>query len=266
MKNYAILGKGFIFSRHVQAIQDTGGKVVCTCDIDPSKEADFVDYREMLSSPLMKNIDAFVICTPNHLHAEHARACLHTKKPVLCEKPLTVNTDFTMLYGVNIVLQLRYHPMFEEICDAVKSSPETHVVLRAYRDENFWKCWKGDERKSGGVVYILGAHLFDLLTYALGNNYMILDAKDSMKNSRGVIGFAGGRRVIYNFEFLPSRDGQTRHLEINGKKYILSLKDNLSFEGLHDKVYEAFINGTAPTISDVIPSLELMDNIKKYKG
>lgn len=260
MRKYAIIGKGFIYDRHVQAIKDTGGQVIVDCDIE--KPSDFYDYRNMLSSSIIKEIDAIIICTPNHLHAEMIRACLPTGKPVLCEKPLTINTDFTFMDNVNIVLQLRYHPLFNEICSAMRKAKNIKLVLKAYRDANFWGSWKGDEQKSGGVIYIMGAHVFDLLTYALGNKYEIINCFDSMKKSYGTILF---NKIIVNFDiaFLDSREGQTRHIKIDGKKFVLSLKDNLSFEGLHDKVYQAFKIGAAPKLNDVRTGIELIDSIKK---
>lgn len=260
---YAIIGKGFIFSRHVDAIKDIGGEVVATCDINPKTLPTFTDYRKMLRDPIMDQVDAVSICTPNHLHAEMVRACLATGKRVLCEKPLTINTDFSLLDGASVVLQLRYHPKFNEICEAMRVAKTINIVLRAYRDNEFWSSWKGDEAKSGGVVYVLGAHIFDLLVCALGEDWQLFTIKDGVKKSYGVMTMSG---VIVNFslEFLDNRQGQTRHIEIDGKKFILSLKDNLSFEGLHDKVYKAFEAGTAPTVSSVIPSLRLIDAIKKY--
>ena len=128
MYKYAIIGKGFIFSRHVEAIELTGGKVVLTCDIDTTKGADFLDYREMLDSPKMKEVDVVVICTPNHLHAEMVRDVLHIGKTVLCEKPLTINTDFSGMEGVNVVQQLHYHPLFDTICQKLRKAKKVKEV------------------------------------------------------------------------------------------------------------------------------------------
>ena len=263
--NFAIIGCGFIFQRHVDVINMIGGKIVGTCDIDKSKNATFVNYRDMLQSKeFMKDVDCIVICTPNYLHAEMVRDSLRTGKIVLCEKPLCINTDFTGLEGVNVVHQLHFHPLFNTICDKLKNANKIKAVLKAYRDDDFWNSWKGDEQKSGGVIYILGSHIIDLLVSALGNNFKIINAIDGMKKSYGLINI-GGKDIEYDFEFLPSRDGQTRHLEIDGEKYVLSTKDNLSFEGLHYKVYQALINGNITKLDDVKPSIMIMDKIKKFR-
>lgn len=46
------------------------------------------DWRELVHS---ENIDAVIIATPPHLHAEMARECLISGKPALIEKPLTLD-------------------------------------------------------------------------------------------------------------------------------------------------------------------------------
>lgn len=263
LKNYAIIGSGgFIAPRHIQAIKDTGGQVILTCDIDVFKKADFINYRDMLLSPIMKQVDVIVICSPNHLHAEMVRDCLRIGKIVLCEKPLTINTDFNFLDGVNVVQQLHFHSKFNEICHQLKRAKNVRAVLRAYRDENFWNSWKGDEQKSGGVVYILGSHIWDLLITALGEDFEVIEAQDSMKRSNGIVRI-GNARIEYSFEFLDSRLGQTRHLEIEGKIYQLSTADNLSFEGLHDQVYVSLKQDKVSKLRDVLSSIMLMDTIKK---
>ena len=263
MTKYAIIGMGFIYPRHRQAIEDTGGKGIVTCDIDPDKGADFLYHRDMIGHEKMEEVDVVVICTPNYLHAEMVRDFLRTGKTVLCEKPLTINTDFQGLSDAYVVQQLHYHPLFDEICRKLKKAKNVKAVLRAYRDEAFWASWKGDEAMSGGVVYILGAHIFDLILHAFGGHIpTIIQADDSMRRSTGIIQIAD-TTIEYSFEFLDSRTGQTRHLEIDGEKYVLSLRDNLSFEGLHDKVYEAVKNGTAARCRDIKPSVRLMDRIKK---
>lgn len=253
---------GFIYSRHKQAIEDTNGEVIMTCDINPTKDAEFTNYRQMFESKVfLKNVDCVVICAPNHLHAEMVRDALRTGKKVLCEKPLCINTDFSFMEGVSVVQQLHYHPLFSEIQEKIKRAKHVKCVLRAYRDNDYYKTWKGDEIKSGGVLYTLGAHIFDLLVTTLGKDHKVLDTHDTMRKSTGIIMF-GDVKVEFLLEFLDSRTGQTRHLEIDGEIYQLSIKDNLSFEGLHHKVYKAMNDGKGIGLADIIPSIQLMNEIK----
>ncbi|MGZ5402703.1 MAG: Gfo/Idh/MocA family protein, partial [Aeromicrobium sp.] len=38
-----------------------------------------------------EEVDAVIICSPDHTHADLAKACIAAGKSVLCEKPLAVN-------------------------------------------------------------------------------------------------------------------------------------------------------------------------------
>lgn len=265
---YALLGSsGFIAKRHKEAIAEIGSEVVLTCDIDSRAKADFVDYREMLSSPLIESVDAISILTPNYLHAEHIRACLSTNKKVLVEKPVTINTDFSFLEGVFIVHQLHFHPLFNDICQAIKNAKEIKAVMKAYRDKEFWDSWKGDELKSGGVAYILGSHIFDLVLSALPNlKYDIILAEDHNHISQGKILFETGQELSFVNQFLNSRDGQERYVDCDGKKFQLSIKDNLSFEGLHPLVLKAFEGGAESNLESAKNYVRLIDKIKRFSS
>ena len=71
--------------------------IVALCDVDKRHAAGtfnaypkaraFVDFRKMLDE--MKEIDAVVIATPDHLHAFAAMEAMRRGKHVYCEKPLT---------------------------------------------------------------------------------------------------------------------------------------------------------------------------------
>ena len=134
---FAIVGMGFIYPRHVQAIEYIGGKVSMTCDIDKTKQTDFTDWVEMFNHPDFEDIDAVAILTPNHLHTVIAREARLRGKRVLCEKPLSINGTKN-LEGVNTVLQLRHHP-------ALKNLEPGNIVVEAkmFRDDvSFDRDWE----------------------------------------------------------------------------------------------------------------------------
>ncbi|MBC7926066.1 MAG: Gfo/Idh/MocA family oxidoreductase [Bryobacteraceae bacterium] len=72
------------------------------CDVWPERSAqakqasapngrEFTDHRKMLDT--VKDLDAVLIATPDHWHAQTAIECLEAKKDVYVEKPLTLRIE-----------------------------------------------------------------------------------------------------------------------------------------------------------------------------
>ena len=97
-----VIGAGWFASRrHCPDIVDhADAELTALCRRDPEElramanafgdPACFTDYRDLLNSDL---VDAVVICSPHHLHFEHARAALRRDLPVLLEKPITIEPE-----------------------------------------------------------------------------------------------------------------------------------------------------------------------------
>ena len=94
--NFAGIGIGSQGGGDVDAVAGEGHNVVALCDVDDNyaakkfaqypKARQFKDFRVMLDQ--MKEIDAVVIGTPDHLHAVIALEAMKHGKHVYCEKPL----------------------------------------------------------------------------------------------------------------------------------------------------------------------------------
>lgn len=264
--NYAVIGKGFIFPRHKQAIEATKGKILLTCDNDSTKDPDFLDWLEMYEHPRFQEVETVVICTPNYLHVPMAREALLRGKRVICEKPFTIGNDFRGLDGINIVLQLRYHPQLEAFQkDILPKNNEINLTVKAFRDESFWNSWKGDPIKAGSVpLHTLGVHYFDLLIHLFGIPQEIISASSDRKKASGIIRFKTGL-CRYSVEAADDRQGQTRTLEVNGSKLQLSDKDNLSYEDLHTEVYRHFLEGKGIGIEEAKHSINLINDLIAFQ-
>jgi UDP-N-acetyl-2-amino-2-deoxyglucuronate dehydrogenase len=257
-KNFAIIGKGFIYDRHVKAIKHVGGKVVLTCDIDPNKKADFTDWVLMYNSPEFEKVDVVVICAPNYLHGVMAREARARNKQVICEKPLCIDTVNGM-YQVYSVLQLRHHPALQRI-----KKGNIEVDAKMYRDDVYWDSWKGDDAKSGGIIYNLGIHYLDIMIFLLGEPTDVEYFSLTKKRAIGIVRF--GKFIgKFNIQIVDSKKEQGRSLKIRGKEINLSNKENLSYEDLHKRVYEDFMIGRGSGVRKASRALSLIRKLKAWR-
>src|SRR5262245_47128735 len=107
MKHFAIVGvAGYIAPRHLQAVHNTGNRVVAA--IDPIDSVGILD-KYSLEIEYFNDFDAFIthakhsptfsqgnlhyvtICSPNYLHYHHCKASLELGADVICEKPLVID-------------------------------------------------------------------------------------------------------------------------------------------------------------------------------
>jgi len=107
-KNFAIIGAGgYIAPRHMQAIRDTGNRLVAA--VDPKDSVGILD-RYSFDVRFFTEVERFdrhleklrrlgeaervhyvSICSPNYLHDAHCRLALHVGADAICEKPLVIN-------------------------------------------------------------------------------------------------------------------------------------------------------------------------------
>lgn len=101
MIKVGIIGIGFVGPIHIENIRRLGvAKIIAVASIN-QKEADkaankfyiqkaYGNWKDLISD---QEIDVVHITTPNKLHFPIAKAAIKAKKHVICEKPLTLNTD-----------------------------------------------------------------------------------------------------------------------------------------------------------------------------
>lgn len=97
--NWGIIGPGKIANRFASSFESIPNAVlygVASRDLEKAKlfasnygvKKCFDSYEALASDP---NIDVIYIATPHTFHREQTLLCLHNKKSVLCEKPLTLS-------------------------------------------------------------------------------------------------------------------------------------------------------------------------------
>jgi len=253
-KKFAIIGKGFIYNLHAEAIAKIGGEIVDVVDESGGPDA----WKEMVKKT---EADCVVILAPNHLHFEMVKFSAENGKMVLCEKPLTIKSKDARVLAeypnVFTICQLRYHSSTKELKQKINlgESYQIEMDISAHRDEDYWKSWKGAQDKSGGIIFNLGIHYFDLIFYLFGEPTEVSTKLLTYKTAEGKV---SGKNYSCNWRISTeaSKDDQCRLFKINDVNYDFS-----SGENLHTFVYQDLLEGKGITPKESLKSIELIEKI-----
>jgi len=295
MRNFALTGlAGYIAPRHLQAIRDTGSRLVAA--MDPHDSVGIVDsyfpeaaffteferfdrHLEMLRQDAHEHrVDYLSICSPNHLHDAHIRLALRVGASPICEKPLVLNpwnldalAKLEREYEgrVHTVLQLRVHPQLVQLRERLRADrSRRHAVRLSYvtpRGTWYRYSWKGDPAKSGGVATNIGIHFFDLLIWLFGG---VVRSEVHLAEPERVAGALELEDADVQWflsidaQDLPegARGSQAtyRSIAVDGEEVEFSG----GFRDLHTRVYEETLAGGGFGIEDARPSIELAHSIR----
>lgn len=204
--NFALIGAaGYIAPRHMKAIRETGNRLICALDpydgvgiIDSYfPNADFFIEPERFDRHLDKlrrmalakkrqednKVDFVSICSPNYMHDSHIRLALRNDANAICEKPIVLNPwnldalrEIEKETGKKVytVLQLRLHSAIMELREKIRKGPKNKkydldLTYITSRGNWYYRSWKGDVSKSGGIATNIGIHFFDMLTWIFGD-------------------------------------------------------------------------------------------------
>ncbi len=140
------------------------------------------DWRELVASP---EVDIIHVCTPDDLHPPIASAALAAGKHVYCEKPLARTVaEAEDLHArarasgrvAQIAFQMRYGSAVQAARRLIRDGTLGEITSfrltylhSGYEDPDRPLTWRLDHtRTGGGVLYDLGSHAIDLLTFLLG--------------------------------------------------------------------------------------------------
>lgn len=278
MKNFALIGAaGYIAPRHMQAIGDTGNRLVAALDPSDSvgvidsyfPQAHFFTEFERFDRHVDKlrrrgaegRIDYVSICSPNYLHDSHVRFALRSDADAICEKPLVLNpwnidglAEIESDTGrkVNTILQLRVHPSIIALRESVRTAArnrknEVDLAYVTSRGRWYLQSWKGDEKKSGGIATNIGIHFFEMLHFLFGALQRNVVHLSTEQKAGGYLEYEHARvRWFLSLDIsdVPSgkrEDGQRtyRSITVDGDEIELSG----GFADLHTRSYEEILAG-----------------------
>lgn len=295
MKNFALIGAaGYIATRHMKAIKDTGNNLSVALDKFDSvgvidsyfPEANFFTESERFDRHLDKMrgsesaIDYVSICSPNYLHDAHIRLALRNGSDVICEKPLVLNpwnidalAEVEKRTGkrINNILQLRLHPSIIALKKKVENGPKDKIydIDLSYltsRGKWYFISWKGDNSKSGGIATNIGIHFYDMLTWIFGSvKQNICHVSDEDKAA----GFLELERARVRWFLSVNYDLIPEHIKATGQRTYRSITvegEEIEFSGgfadLHTKSYEAVLEGYGFGLMEAKTSINIVHDIR----
>ena len=242
-KKFILIGDGRIAKFHKKAIDNIGGTIICIADpkYDPCFNKNTYRFIESVPTSALNQADFYVICSETNLHRQQIVFLLkymvdsNFKKPqIICEKPAFLPWEPAIDSNkINIVLQLRYLPNLPEKADLVS--------VRFVRDEAYFKSWKGDARKTGGLFYNLFLHGIDL-AMQLGADFegkVISEGKQER--------WIGTKYSEWHFWSNGVKYSHYENIDDKGKIDIL----NIDTQACYNKLYEAILEGKGIKPSDL---------------
>lgn len=289
---FALIGAaGFVAPRHLEAIKHVGGRLVAA--LDPHDAVGILDRydrdTEFFTEPerferhleMLKRdgdpIDWLVICSPNYLHDAHIRMGLRAGAKVICEKPLVLDpknldalADVESGYAatgerrVFTVLQLRHMPAIVSLYNGYRMADHRPKVVLRYttpRGRWYYRSWKSDDEKSGGIITNIGIHMLDALQWIWGpppdaRGCWLSMGSQSSSYARGGLSLA---RADATFEL--SIDGNKPERTLIVDDYPIDF--TTGFEGLHNRVYEETLAGRGHGIEDARPAIEMAYRLRR---
>ena len=298
MKNFALIGAaGYIATRHMKAIKDTGNNLSVALDKFDSvgiidsyfPEANFFTESERFDRHLDKMrgsesaIDYVSICSPNYLHDAHIRLALRNGSDVICEKPLVLNpwnidalAEVEKRTGkrINNILQLRLHPSIIALKEKVENGPKDKIydIDLSYltsRGKWYFISWKGDNSKSGGIATNIGIHFYDMLTWIFGSVKQNVCHVSDEDKAAGFLELERARVrwfLSVNYDLIPD------HIKATGQRTYRSITvegQEIEFSGgftdLHTKSYEAVLEGNGFGLMEAKTSIDIVHDIRNSK-
>jgi UDP-N-acetyl-2-amino-2-deoxyglucuronate dehydrogenase len=293
MKNFALIGAaGYIAPRHLQAIHDTGNRLVAAVDPHDSvgildryfPDARFFTEIERFDRHLERlrrerrseRVDFVSVCSPNYLHDAHCRLGMRIHADVVCEKPLTINpwnidalAELEPEFGQRVytILQLRLLPVLQELkhrVEAERPRQRARLCLSYITRRGAWyqTSWKGDPAKSGGVLMNIGVHFFDLLLWMFGacKHSEVHYASDEKiagfleLDWADVTWFLSVDRADLPAGYVEQGRPAYRSLSLNGRE----IEFSEGFTELHTAAYREILAGRGFGLADARPSVELV--------
>ena len=148
------------------------------------------DVAELFRSDL---VDAVIIASPDHLHVDHLRLAMQTKKPTLCEKPIATNieaargiakeiTTFQEKIGKELIhfgFMRRFDPQYRKVRELVDSGKFGAPLFIRVITRNVSSTGASDT----GLYTNIAIHDFDIFRWLFKSDFVQVESHYPKRNS-----------------------------------------------------------------------------------
>jgi predicted dehydrogenase len=189
-----IIGTGFIGPAHIEALKRLGGIEVIAVTSGMDYSAKNIAEKYSISKvyntwqEVVNDTEVEVIhnCTPNHLHFEINQAAMLSKKHIISEKPLTINSEqsgklLRVAEKTGVVNAVNYNYRFYPLIQHAKKMVESNELGKIYYVHgNYLQDWlyystdynwrlESDLNGKSRAVADIGTHWCDLIQFLTGS-------------------------------------------------------------------------------------------------
>jgi UDP-N-acetyl-2-amino-2-deoxyglucuronate dehydrogenase len=295
---FAVIGVGgYIASKHLRAIKETGNELVAS--LDPSDSVGIIDQFfpgsdffvefERFDRHIDKlrrsgtNVDYVSICSPNYLHDSHIRFALRSGAHAICEKPLVLNPwnvealeEIQNEFGKHIynILQLRLHQSIINLKENIDKAPKDkiHEIDLTYitgRGNWYFISWKGDIEKSGGIATNIGIHFFDMLIWIFGKVKKNIVHLLERNKASGYLELERARvRWFLSLDFNDIPESAKAEKTRTYRSITIDKEEiefSYGFDDLHTRSYIKILDGDGFGLREAKPAIETVYTIRNAK-
>ncbi len=212
----------------IEGLEVAGIYDICEDRVEFAKENGVLTYHsleELLEDPV---VDMVLVATPNDLHKPIAIQAMRAGKPVVSEKPVTLNSsDLEEMMRVSqetgVFLTVHQNRRWDEDFLTMKAVFDKKLLGEVYRIESRVQGsrgipgdWRQEKEHGGGMVLDWGVHLLDQILLMMGSRKIktVYASLTNITNQivddgfTAVLGFENGPEVLVevgtsNFITLP---------------------------------------------------------------
>lgn len=208
---------------------------------------------------------------------------LRNEANAICEKPLLLNPwnvmnlqEIEQETGKRIfnILQLRHHNSIKILKEKYQNLPNNkiHDIQLTYitsRGKWYFYSWKGDIRKSGGVVTNIGIHFFDMLSWIFGG---VVNSTVNIQTENKAAGILRLKNANVRWYLSLDKNDLPKKIAAKGQptyRCIMIDGEELEFSGgftdLHTISYKEILSGNGFGIEDAVNSIEIVHMIRNQR-